>query len=153
MGEFGSYTINASYTENDAVPDSWNPPVAWGWGINWSTGVLSAFRNTKLSQIAAPSTTVWVGDIVPHFNGPYSWRTAYDGSGIPGIFTDANNGRGFAMLGANNGGDATFLTARHLDTTNLLFCDGHVKSFRLDALRAPASNNANVMKFFTIEDD
>jgi prepilin-type processing-associated H-X9-DG protein len=37
---------------------------------------------------------------------------------------------------------------RHLGTTNVLWCDGHVKAMKLDALAKPRNaTNANVMSF------
>lgn len=43
---------------------------------------------------------------------------------------------------------------RHLDTTNVLFCDGHVKALKLDVLaRTKIIGTDQVMTLFTIEDD
>ena len=45
---------------------------------------------------------------------------------------------------------------RHLDTTNALFCDGHVKSFKIGQLveKVPAGQpTAGAYRLFTIEDD
>jgi prepilin-type processing-associated H-X9-DG protein len=41
--------------------------------------------------------------------------------------------------------------ARHLETINVLYCDGHVKSLKLDALTK--LNGGGFMKDWTIEDD
>jgi prepilin-type processing-associated H-X9-DG protein len=50
-------------------------------------------------------------------------------------------------------GDEGRLIERHLDTTNILFCDGHVKSVKVDFLNQRSASNANFMKYFTITDD
>jgi prepilin-type processing-associated H-X9-DG protein len=44
---------------------------------------------------------------------------------------------------------------RHLDTTNILFADGHVKALNLDALAEPATGaiNTGYPKRFTDEAD
>ena len=43
------------------------------------------------------------------------------------------------------------IVERHLDTTNVLYMDGHVKSQKLDALNV--TNGSGVMSIFTIEND
>lgn len=43
---------------------------------------------------------------------------------------------------------------RHLGTTDVLWCDGHVKAMKIDTLAKPRNaSNANVMSYFTIADD
>lgn len=43
---------------------------------------------------------------------------------------------------------------RHLSTTNVLWCDGHVKAMRLDSLLAKRrSDNNNILSYFTVADD
>jgi len=42
------------------------------------------------------------------------------------------------------------MPARHLETINLLYCDGHVKSVKLTNL---IKKTGNVMPAFTVEDD
>ncbi len=39
---------------------------------------------------------------------------------------------------------------RHLDTTVILYCDGHVKSVKLDGL---ADKRNNLLYLFTVQDD
>jgi len=87
-----------------------------------------------LAALAAPATTVWVAD----GNGWY--ETAWENKNFnPTI----DNSGPYSMMDA--------LTQRHLNTTGVLFCDGHVKSMKLDVLAR--TNTNNVMTAFTIEDD
>ena len=89
---------------------------------------------TKLASFASPTTTYWVGDA-------QSWELASQFA--PG---NINNGSPREM---NN------MMERHLETTNVLYCDGHVKSVKLDALRAQgvSANGNPVFKVFSIEAD
>lgn len=64
-----------------------------------------------------------------------------------------NTPRTLSVDGTNNNAS---VSEKHLDTTNVLFCDGHVKAVKLDFLnkRVGASgSDANAWKYFTIEDD
>jgi prepilin-type processing-associated H-X9-DG protein len=103
---------------------------------------------------------VWVTDTIAHQNGGLSCWTRYgNSSGYPDAIAAITNGHPNApdlnMLGTRPCSSCveSFPTARHLDTMNTLFVDGHVKAMKLGQLRAAASTNANAMKFFTIEDD
>ncbi|BCM92378.1 hypothetical protein IAD21_04257 [Abditibacteriota bacterium] len=52
------------------------------------------------------------------------------------------------------GANASVPIERHLSTTNVLWCDGHVKAMKLDNLVSKRnSTNANVISVFTIADD
>ena len=85
-----------------------------------------------LAQVAAPATSVWVLD------GNGSFEVAWE--------TKGNHQAPAGTLRTANG-----VVERHLDTTNVLFCDGHVKALKLNALFA--ENGNGVRRAFTIEDD
>jgi prepilin-type processing-associated H-X9-DG protein len=110
----------------------------------------------KMSALEAPATTVWVLD---NAEGTTDTSGATAGSQI-----------GYALLSvdaatANITTNATiptigpsasfaywqggYATARHLETINTLYCDGHVKAMKLDSL-VPASQPD---KYFTVQDD
>lgn len=72
--------------------------------------------------IASTSTVVWVADGIAVNN--YAWQF----SGDPGSITSTNPRT--LPGGASQG----VISERHLDTTNLLYCDGHVKARKLDEL-------------------
>lgn len=113
--------------------------------------------NRRLSEFQAPSTTIWI--VEQHVPGigsniEISWP---DWTGTPG-----NGGTHVQMLqaGGNNymKTDAAAMVERHLNTTNLLFCDGHVKAMALNTVMQEkpvqmASGIHQVMTYFTIEDD
>jgi prepilin-type processing-associated H-X9-DG protein len=135
--DYGSYGQNGAYA---AAGDSQTPP-------------RSAAYLVSLSSLSSPSSTVWATDNINRpspsdVNGAFGflWQNA---ASNPAVTTGSG---GFKQLEK--------IVARHLETTNVLFCDGHVKSMKLDALAATKSvvdpidgQTKAVMTLFTIEDD
>ena len=127
---YGSYGLNGAYS---AGPDTTTPPRS------------SPAYTVSAAQLQAPSTTVWFTDnnnsnVAPNTGGSqgFFWATTPPAIGV--------GSTGFLQL--------QNIVQRHLDTTNVLFCDGHVKAMKLDALtQTKTVNNAPVMTIFTIEDD
>jgi prepilin-type N-terminal cleavage/methylation domain-containing protein/prepilin-type processing-associated H-X9-DG protein len=76
----------------------------------------------KSSSIEATATTAWVMD-----------------------------GTGWFTANVNNT-DLSYASDRHLDTVNVLFCDGHVKAMQLSKLAATDSTGT-YLPAFTIQDD
>ena len=124
---FGSYIINAEYNSGgDGLPD----------------GNKDSPAGAAQSQIEAPATTMMAAD---------------------------GNGLSFVLLGGSStvsgtepryfGGllpdwNAGPVVERHLNTANTLFCDGHVKSLRLETLAATKTVGAQTfMPMLTNEDD
>jgi len=124
---FGSYGVNFTFYNNPS--NALNP-----------TG-------RALSEIVVPSTTVWATDVKDtsdnacFYSADITNQGSIDTSTSPAVLTN-NYGGGTVASGPY---------ARHLETTNVLWCDGHVKSIRLEALTALATSGAQ--KFFTIQDD
>ncbi len=127
---YGSYGLNGAYGKG---PDTTTPPRS------------SASYLVTLSQLQTPATTVWMTDnnntdANPNTGGSqgFFWATTPPPIGIgPTGLRQLQN-----------------IVERHLDTTNVLFCDGHVKAMKLDALvKTKNVNGADVMTLFTIEDD
>lgn len=118
---FGSYGINSSYEE----PGAPTPP--------------SGSANITLAGCAAPVTTAWVTDTTYEGND-YSWAldTGYNNNTTAPTVSGTPQRFGRAI-------------SRHLDTTNVLWCDGHVKSVRMDALAK--TNGAGLVSALTCEDD
>ncbi len=119
---YGSYAINTAYYSE---PDHKGPG--------------NSFPPMAMAAVGSATTTIWVAD----------------GNGSYGIVWDnvANNPLPVGTpkrLGGNNYTDGSAVE-RHLETTNVLFVDGHVKSMKMDALTAKASDNA--YKYFTMKDD
>lgn len=131
-----SYAINlAFYGGGGQTPSRTSPTI--------DSGDASHPSPTTLAQVQAPTTTVWVAD---SFRGsiPGQLQFYWNYSQIPTISTVEP--RYLSVDGANNG-----ISEPHLGTTNVLYCDGHVKAQKLDAL--VKTNSAGTLSAFTIEDD
>lgn len=134
-GSFGGYSINNSYYNN-----------------NGSVYLKHSPDGVPISRIEAPSTTFWVtegnGGL---FNGP---RTASAGQiGTPRNELDPR-------IIIYNGNAPNAIVERHSGRTNMLYCDGHVKTKNLDEftkavmMKFTINNNIGpVVPEFTIEDD
>ncbi len=127
---YGSYGLNGAY---GAGPDTTTPPRS------------SKDYLVRLSQMQAPATTVWFTDnnnaaLPPNTGGSqgFFWATTPPAIGVgPTGLRQLQN-----------------IVERHLDTTNVLFCDGHVKAMKLDTLAKTRNvNGVEVATLFTIEDD
>ena len=111
-GRYGSYAVNATYLGATGTGPSAN-------GIDIS-----------LSSLDESSTTLWVADMEqqPPADGVI-WSYRFIPTSI-GMTIVAGSPRKL-KAGTNYSAD---IPERHLDTTNVLFCDGHVKSLKLDAI-------------------
>ena len=123
---YGSYAMNSAY---------WG-----GGGGNTLRGPGNGNPSMSMARVDEPSTTIWVGD----GNGSYQcdWET-----GNPAIFTIGS----IKAIGQNGLGDGS-IVERHLETTNILYVDGHVKSSKMDALAA-VSSTSGAYKYFTMISD
>ena len=143
--QYGTYSLNEMYRSN-ALDGATAPSSCYEAALNYST---------KLSQLEAPSTTVWVGE---NNTGVIAIGTGvpWSGGSYPyGLFSNTN------LFVNNNTCSTTCLTAdvtqqsewtlRHLGTTNLLYTDGHVKAQNVDSLLKANASGKNTL--FTIEDD
>lgn len=132
--DYGSYGQNGAYR---IAGDSQTPP-------------RSAAYLVSLSAIGSPSSTVWATDTNNREEANGSFGFSWD--------TPATNP--VVTTGANGQKQLEKIVARHLETTNTLFCDGHVKAMKLDSLAATKSvvdpmdgQTKAVMTLFTLEDD
>jgi prepilin-type N-terminal cleavage/methylation domain-containing protein len=89
--------------------------------------------NTSLSSLQDAAGTVWIGDSSAHFE--FAWENKAD---QPDVANDTPRW-------------LDYLIERHLDTISLIYCDGHVKSVRLDSLTR--KNTAGAYPVFTIQAD
>lgn len=130
--QYGSYAMNCS-----------------GPSIN---GPSSNGADIAQAALQEPATTLWVADMEA------------DGSVDPAYRFITKSGNNVARLAGSRGDtrlqgftaqSAAFID-RHLSTTTVLFCDGHVKSMKLDALArvnpTPASD-FNKLPVFSVEAD
>jgi len=153
--KYGSYVGNSMYGRDDWCPSMKVPFV------HSSLGNLA----TRLSSIESSAETVLVldGGAKSSFSTTAYMLSCYapgnsatpscGASGFP-IATDANSNAD-AIVPANN--TTGIATARHLETINTLWADGHVKAMKLPNLTTVGTGAAcgsNVgLKYFTITGD
>ncbi len=134
---YGSYGLNGAY--GSVTTDSYRPPRS-------GNGVFIG-----LSDLSIPAVTAWITDNANEV-------TTANPGGSQGFFwaSPAAN----PTISTTTPRQLQNIVERHLETTNVLFCDGHVKSLKLSALAAQKSlvdsidgQTKNVMTLFTIEDD
>lgn len=126
----GSYTLNYSHYDACTATGGNCPPCS-----DWSR-----WGTMKVARLEVPATTLWVADAtggITYFRKPPTNN----------MTISTTDPRTLA------GGDLGAVVERHLQTANVLFCDGHVKAVKLDYLNQRAAADANVLKYFTIADD
>ena len=92
-------------------------------------------ENTSLAAMDDAAGCVWVGDTTSHYE--FAWENKDD---QPAVEVDPS---GLRYM--------DYLSERHPASTVVLFCDGHVKSMKLDVLAR--KNAAGAYSAFTIADD
>ena len=140
-GRNSSYYANCAYN----APDQFTPP--------FGDHSFAATRfDVSLSQLEAAATTFWV------FDG--SWNNSLAGGGGSRIYTTGTTPSffpatraGVPALTTENLPDSHAISARHLETVNMLFTDGHVKALRIGAINARATADGNVVRGLTIQED
>jgi prepilin-type N-terminal cleavage/methylation domain-containing protein/prepilin-type processing-associated H-X9-DG protein len=129
-----SYAINTVYFNSDTV----HSPAAAGDGSSLTPSEM----NLSLANLESASTTLWVGD-----SGVSSLSDCF----FYNIQSIQSSSSGRYLPGANANPTANYFE-RHLDTMNALYCDGHVKAIKLDALMKK-DTSGNYYKMFTVEAD
>jgi prepilin-type N-terminal cleavage/methylation domain-containing protein/prepilin-type processing-associated H-X9-DG protein len=124
---YGSYTINCAGDGRSGA--SVNGP------------------DVSLASLQAPTTTIWIGDSVAY----QQTDTAYRFVGNNLTFDDTTRPRRLQAFNGQSGA----LVERHLETLNLLYCDGHVKSVKMNSIAIPKTGvpAANKYPALTTEDD
>lgn len=92
-----------------------------------------------LAAIADAVGTIWVGE---HYG------TAVTG---PGLVWSQKSAQPAAIGAYSSSPTLGRQIARHLETTNILYCDGHVKAQKVNNLMALST--AGLLKVFTVEED
>ena len=119
-GRYGSYAINNYFGPGGGGP---------------------AAGNQSLASAESPVTTIWAVDATRQASDAQrrqSYRICFDNLSLAPLQPDTDPLEGFERFGGS-------AVQRHLDTTNVLWVDGHVKSMKLTAL------NAN--KWWSLADD
>lgn len=128
----GSYSANGAYRTFTNADAPFSVPLYAGAGI--------AQKVIAVSKIEAPATTLCVAD----GSGQSAYMcdafetTCKPTAGTPPIFS---------------GNTVSNFSARHLETMNALFCDGHVKSYRPDRLFSQHIVATGLWPALTIADD
>jgi len=131
---YGSYSIN-EYNFNGAFPD-----IGPG---NTNSGGTGAGPSYSLASLNAPATTVWVTD----------GAGSYTADSVDPAMTATTIG-GYTGLGASGKtpslNDFSPIVFRHgaPDLSNVLYCDGHVKSVRIANLLA--TNGSGILYNLTM---
>jgi len=114
---YGSYSINACYWDGRLNDHGISAPGASPLGVT----------SVTLATLAHPSTTAWIAD------GEGSYQFDWPLSNPP-IVTQG----GLRTWGSGNLGDGS-LVERHQGLVNVVWCDGHAKTIKLDTLAATKS--------------
>lgn len=172
---YGHYSANAAYygAAPGYVRDNLNGMFSYYREGSAGTFAPERYSPIRLSMIEASATTVMVADARPAdtpfqiFSDNYYNNTTGEAFAIRAVGADATYEPNFRTLATPGGG----ISERHLETTNVLWGDGHVKAVRLDALaksrvgRPITSTNSSgvsstvnsagrpIFTSFTIEDD
>lgn len=141
----GSYAVNAAFHTDTTK----NSPVQWP---------DNGKQDVSIAQIAQTATTIFAGDGGNWDTTALGWITtrhlAYSwngpNSGVPAVNkTLASYPVGY---NTNMGTSWSAIPARHLETVNMLFCDGHVKAMKLEAVLERNTTDL-ASRYFSIEDD
>ena len=138
--KYGSYMINHAYNSYSSA--TLRPPCSQIISYN------SLKFLTGMAQLEVPAETYWVLE-------------AGSGSNTASLDDLYNINAKFIQEYDNApprlkpGSGTDYINARHLETSNVLFCDGHVKSLKLDTMLLDATPSGSNIRYhsFTIADD
>jgi prepilin-type N-terminal cleavage/methylation domain-containing protein/prepilin-type processing-associated H-X9-DG protein len=148
----GSYAINASYQRNDITSFATLAPVTSVQAENDVGSGASGQPNytAKMAGVQDAAGTIWVGE------NTGAGGTGFGATWFRVIRSSACGSCGFSYpvggtqespaLGVYQG---TTLSQRHLETSNFLFVDGHVKAMHLPDLMQLSSQNSAYYKYMT----
>ncbi|BCM89332.1 hypothetical protein IAD21_01178 [Abditibacteriota bacterium] len=128
---YGSYACNRMYADPGGGAE---PPMS-------SVALPNPVSLAKMSQ---PATTVWVLD-GRRTGGGMGFDISTTGVSATDPYITTGDPRTL-LDGYNNE-----VVERHLNTVNVLYCDGHVKSMKLDRLATRIASG--VMPAFSVEED
>lgn len=121
---YGSYGYNGVY-RNDPTSANRTPPCG-----NYGTA-------QSIAGYVSPASTVWIVDGVNYYFG---WSTL---SGQPNPIVKPNSDPPIT----NGGTIHEQMWARHTGFTNTIFCDGHAKSQRIEALTSNRRADGTMINF------
>lgn len=124
------------------------------YGLNncFANGASNGASGQSIAALQAPATTFWVMDTtVNSVAGPArgKYRVSFNDYTMP---YDVTPDRTKAMNVSANFGAA--IAMRHLETVNMLFADGHVKSLKVSQMSESKNvGGKNVLVGFTADDE
>jgi prepilin-type N-terminal cleavage/methylation domain-containing protein/prepilin-type processing-associated H-X9-DG protein len=127
---WGSYSINEGGLAWGSCVKNLNGPVSRGQTLSHKTG----HKTVHVMDVVVPAQTVWVAD---GMGAPFVKAVAKSADYAAGLQISTMSD-GYRVLGTwNNMADGW--PERHLETTNILWADGHVKAMSLEQLSAKRS--------------
>lgn len=161
---YGSYAINVLYTRQITGTSPFTRGFRGVASYDASKDNSANFWLIRETELAAPAETVWVTDRGGGTHtayliqcGPGDNAICAPGTGTRMADDEAGSGVKTIYPGQTYTGD---IIARHLETTNVLWCDGHVKPMTLEDLLSVGSiysgggtSGNRSLKYFTIVDD
>ena len=135
---YGSYGINQIYAPNTT------PAGAAG-----ATGNNGVVQQVSLAELQEPATTFWAMDTAINSNQSLRGKYRVCVSNTATMSVTADGLKAFNDNSANYGAAAA---ARHLETLNVLYTDGHVKSQKLAALGKKNATTNTLIGFTNAED-
>jgi prepilin-type N-terminal cleavage/methylation domain-containing protein/prepilin-type processing-associated H-X9-DG protein len=143
---YGSYGVNQVNYRQD---DERTPPMIGSFGTDES----SLPPSVPLAKIVQPAETVLILETEnDNWNYFYYSQSIDSAAQIP----TASSKRGMESLFCRSSGNSAdqHIISRHLNTSNVLWADGHVKAMTRDGLMVRATTPASMaMKYFTVEED
>jgi prepilin-type processing-associated H-X9-DG protein len=134
----GSYGLNNTYNNNKSQPAS-----------QWNVSASGGTYDKKYASVAAPSTTIYCLEKTDSKVWYVQWKDQANQPSLSDVTDDPEDfipTEAFSDNYINEG-----ISLRHFQTTNALFCDGHVKSVRSNFLFEKSSGGA--LRYFTTADD
>ena len=166
----GTSTYTTTYTPNDKLPPGGYNQFFGSYGMNNTYGPAGPAgpsgsggngsntnppRSVALSTIEAPATTYWVMDSKVNSLAPAygKYRICFSVTSTPFVVSADGTTAMESNSGSNNYGAA--IGFRHLETVNVLYTDGHVKSSKQAAFSTTRATTlgANTLVGFTNADD
>jgi prepilin-type processing-associated H-X9-DG protein len=139
----GGKTTWGSYAMNYCYPDELGASLPNRTPVSMISPGQNEHRVEKLSSLVVPATTIWVTDNANSTGTPPDYSAV---TYVQSTMVAANDGSPYLDLP----GYAKFVRARHLDTANVLYCDGHVKAQKIGYFLETAGG---YFKNWTIQDE
>lgn len=162
---FGSYEVNQAYSKRDGTNPSLTlagPPS----GYKDDGDPTTQQFDVKNSQLASPASTYWVLEngqgknqkgTTSELNAKWTYMAYFKADQLyqPNTAGGTNLTASRPDTGVCQGDDNSCIGETHLATSSVLFCDGHVKSLKQDAMfqKTASAGGQVVYSNFTIQDD